>query len=104
MNDHADMLQAMEHVADQIDHPLAVIGMSASSLRYAPALDRNEFPRAHVALAQWHRRNGAGMIHLKLRQVREHVNHKRVRAREGRPVRECPRAPQPVSVGPSDPF
>lgn len=58
---------------------LTVTGMSASSLRYVPAPDRNVALRARiVALAHRHRRYGAGMIYLKLRQVGERVNHKRV--------------------------
>jgi transposase InsO family protein len=58
---------------------LAVVGMSASSLRYQPRPDRNEALRARiVALAQRHRRYGVGMIHLKLRQAGEMVNYKRV--------------------------
>ena len=58
---------------------LAVVGMSASSLRYPPAPDRNRALRARiVALAHRHRRYGAGMIYLKLRQAGEPVNHKRV--------------------------
>jgi putative transposase len=58
---------------------LAVVGMSASALRYAPAADRNTELRARiVALAHRHRRYGAGMIHLKLRQAGERVNAKRV--------------------------
>ena len=58
---------------------LAVIGMSASSLRYVPAPDRNGALRARIiALAHRHRRYGAGMIYLKLRQAGERVNHKRV--------------------------
>lgn len=58
---------------------LAVVGMSASALRYVPAPDRNTELRARiVALAHRHRRYGAGMIHLKLRQAGEHVNAKRV--------------------------
>lgn len=53
--------------------------MSASSLRYQPRPDRNGKLRARiVALAQRHRRYGAEMIYLKLRQVGELVNHKRV--------------------------
>jgi len=60
-------------------HALTVIGMSASSLRYVPAADRNVTLRAQiVALAHRHRRYGAGMIYLKLRQAGERVNHKRV--------------------------
>jgi putative transposase len=58
---------------------LAVVGMSASSLRYQPRPDRNEALRARiVALAQRHRRYGVGMIHLKLRLAGEIVNYKRV--------------------------
>ena len=58
---------------------LAVVQMSASSLRYTPAPDRNRALRARIAaLAHRHRRYGAGMIYLKLRQVGERVNHKRV--------------------------
>jgi putative transposase len=58
---------------------LAVMKMSASALRYMPAPDRNGALRSRiVALAHQHRRYGAGMIHLKLRQAGERVNHKRV--------------------------
>jgi transposase InsO family protein len=58
---------------------LQVIGMSASSLRYQPAPDRNgELREQIVRLAQRHRRYGAGMIYLKLRQAGHRVNHKRV--------------------------
>ena len=58
---------------------LAVVGMSASSLRYQPAPDRNlTLRRRIVALAHRHRRYGAGMIYLKLRQAGHRVNHKRV--------------------------
>jgi transposase InsO family protein len=58
---------------------LAVVGMSASSLRYVPAPDRNAALRDRiVALAHRHRRYGAGMIYLKLRQSGERANHKRV--------------------------
>src|SRR5918994_2386134 len=60
-------------------HAMTVIGMSASSLRYQPAADRNAALRERiVALAHRHRRYGAGMIYLKLRQAGERVNHKRV--------------------------
>jgi len=53
--------------------------MSASALRYQPAPDRSETLRERiVALAHRHRRYGAGMIYLKLRQAGEPVNHKRV--------------------------
>ena len=58
---------------------LKVIGMSASSLRYRPAPDRNvELRAAMIALAQRYRRYGAGMIYLKLRQQGRVVNHKRI--------------------------
>jgi transposase InsO family protein len=58
---------------------LAIIGMSASALRYAPAPDRNGALRARIiTLAHRHRRYGVGMIYLKLRQAGEIVNHKRV--------------------------
>ena len=58
---------------------LALVRMSASSLRYTPAPDTNAALRTRiVALAHRHRRDGAGMIYLKLRQAGEPVNHKRV--------------------------
>lgn len=58
---------------------LRVIGMSASAYRYRPAVDRNLVLKEKiVVLAQRHRRYGAGMIYLKLRQAGEIVNHKRV--------------------------
>jgi putative transposase len=60
-------------------HALRVIGMSASSLRYRPAPDRDvELRERIVALAQRHRRYGSEMIYLKLRQTGALVNHKRV--------------------------
>jgi len=58
---------------------LQVVGMSASALRYQPRADRNDVLRERIiALAQRHRRYGAGMIYLKLRQAGELVNHKRI--------------------------
>lgn len=58
---------------------LRIVQMSPSSLRYQPAPDRNQELRERiVALAQRHRRYGAGMIYLKLRQEELLVNHKRV--------------------------
>lgn len=58
---------------------LKVLMMSASALRYRPALDRNTGLREKIVqLAHRHRRYGAGMIYLKLRQAGEEVNHKRV--------------------------
>ncbi len=60
-------------------HALRVMDMSASSLRYRPAPDRNTALRETiVTLAHRHRRYGAGMIYLKLRQRGLAVNHKRV--------------------------
>lgn len=60
-------------------HALRVVAMSASSLRYQPAPDRNVALRQRIrTLAHRHRRYGAGMIYLKLRQQGEIVNHKRV--------------------------
>jgi len=58
---------------------LRVMRMSASALRYQPAPDRNGGLRQRIVdLAHRHRRYGAGMIYLKLRQAGERVNHKRV--------------------------
>ena len=58
---------------------LLVVGMSASAYRYEPAQDRNcALKEKIIALAQRHRRYGAGVIYLKLRQAGELVNHKRV--------------------------
>ena len=58
---------------------LTAVRMSASALRYTPAPDRNAALRDRiVALAHRHRRYGAGMIHLKLRQAGERANKKRV--------------------------
>jgi transposase InsO family protein len=58
---------------------LRLVRMSASALRYVPRLDRNAALRDRiVALAHRHRRYGAGMIYLKLRQEGRVVNHKRV--------------------------
>lgn len=58
---------------------LAVMRMSASSLRYQGAPDGNvELRERIVGLAHRHRRYGAGMIYLKLRQQGQAVNHKRV--------------------------
>jgi len=60
-------------------HALRVLKMSASSFRYQPAPDRNAAMRERIVrLAHRHRRYGAGMIYLKLRQAGHCVNHKRV--------------------------
>ena len=58
---------------------LTVVHMSAAALRYVPRPDRDaELRDRIVALAHRHRRYGAGMIYLKLRQEGRAVNHKRV--------------------------
>ena len=58
---------------------LTVVRMSASALRYVPRPDPDPGLRDRiVALAHRHRRYGAGMIYLKLRQEGRVVNHKRV--------------------------
>ena len=58
---------------------LTVVRMSAAALRYVPRLDPDPALRDRiVALAHRHRRYGAGMIYLKLRQEGRLVNHKRV--------------------------
>jgi len=58
---------------------LAVVGMSASALRYSPRPDRNVALRQRIIdLAHRHRRYGVGMIHLKLGQAGEKANYKRV--------------------------
>ena len=65
--------------SSRLPSSMAVIGMSASSLRCVPGPDRNGALRARiVAVAQRHRRYGAGMIYLKLRQAGERITHKRV--------------------------
>lgn len=77
-----------------------LLGMSASALRYEPRADRNtELRQKIVAIAQRHRRYGAAMIYLKLRQAGERVNHKRVDrlyAQEGLQVRRRQRKKIPV--------
>ncbi len=58
---------------------LTVVRMSGSALRYVPRPDPDPSLRDRiVALAHRHRRYGAGMIYLKLRQEGRRVNHKRV--------------------------
>lgn len=60
-------------------HALRVVAMSASALRYEPAPDRNVALREQIIrLAQRHKRYGAEMICLKLRQAGHHINQKRV--------------------------
>lgn len=80
---------------------LRLVGMSPSSLRYRPATDRNAALKEKIVmLAQRHRRYGAGMIYLKLRQAGRVVNHKRVDrlyAEAGLQVRRRKRKKIPVS-------
>ena len=60
-------------------HALAVVAMSVSSWRYVPAPDPNIAPRARiVALAHRHRRYGAGLIYLNVRQAGDCINHRRI--------------------------
>ena len=69
---------------------LRVIGMSASAYRYQPAPDRNSALREQiVALAHRHRRYGAGMIYMKLRQAGQPVNQKPVVRVSAAPQRHC---------------
>lgn len=59
--------------------PLTVAHMSTATLRYMARPDPDPALRERiVALAHRHRRYGAGMIYLKLRQEGRRVNHKRV--------------------------
>lgn len=80
---------------------LRFVGMSPSAFRYRPVMDRNTALKERIiTLAQRHRRYGAGMIYLKLRQAGEIVNHKRVDrlyAEAGLQVRRCKRKKIPAS-------
>jgi len=82
-------------------HALRIIGMSASAYRYQPVPDNNQALREQIlALAHRHRRYGAGMIYLKLRQAGLKVNHKRVYrlyAEAGLQVKRRKRKKVPVS-------
>jgi transposase InsO family protein len=82
-------------------HALRIIGMSASAYRYQPAPDRNVALRAQIiALAHRHRRYGAEMIYLKLRQDGSLANHKRVErlyTEAGLQVRRRKRKKVPIS-------
>lgn len=79
---------------------LGVVRMSASAFRYQPAPDRNQALRARiVVIAQRHRRYGAPMIYLKLRQEGLLVNHKRVDrlyAEEGLQIKRRKRKKVPI--------
>jgi transposase InsO family protein len=69
----------MQHRDLSERHGLRIMGMSASALRYRPQPERNATLRTQIVqLAQRHRRYGAEMIQLKLRQAGWKVNHKRV--------------------------
>ena len=80
---------------------LGIVRMSPSAYRYEPASDRNcVLKEKIIALAQRHRRSGAGMIYLKLRQAGEIVNHKRVErlyAQAGLQVKKRKRKKIPLS-------
>lgn len=80
---------------------LRIACMSPSAYRYQPAADRNgALKNKIIALAQRHRRYGAGMIYLKLRQAGEIVNHKRVDrlyAEAGLQVKKCKRKKIPIA-------
>ena len=63
----------------ELRRALAAVRMSASALRYVRRPDQDaELRDRIVALAHRHRRYGAGMIYLKLRQEGRLVNHKKV--------------------------
>ena len=96
--------ELVRHLADRglsERHALRIVGMSVSAYRYQPAPDRNSALREQiVALAHRHRRYGAGMIYLKLRQAGQPVNHKRVErlyTEAGLQVRKRWRKKVPVS-------
>lgn len=80
---------------------LGIVCMSASALRYERRPDRNAQLREEIVrIAQRHRRYGAEMIYLKLRQAGEVVNHKRVErlyGLEGLQVRRRRRKKIPVA-------
>lgn len=96
--------ELVRHLADcglSERHALRIVGMSASAYRYQPAPDQNQALRDQiVALAHRHRRYGAGMIYLKLRQAGQLVNHKRIDrlyAEAGLQVRRRRRKKVPVA-------
>jgi transposase InsO family protein len=80
---------------------LRVAGMSPSAFRYQPQPDRNATLKEKIiTLAQRHRRYGASMIYLKLRQEGMLVNHKRVDrlyAEAGLQIRRRKRKKVPVA-------
>jgi putative transposase len=79
---------------------LRIARISASALRYQPQPDRNVELRGEVIrLAHRHKRYGAAMIYLKLRQSGWCINHKRVErlyAQSGLQVRRRKRKKVPV--------
>lgn len=79
---------------------LRIARISASALRYQPQPDRNVELRGEVVrLAHRHKRYGAAMIYLKLRQSGWHINHKRVErlyAQSGLQVRRRKRKKVPA--------
>jgi len=95
-----DLVRWMQDKGLSERRALKVTRMSASALRYEPRPDRNAELRARiVGLAQRHRRYGAEMIYLKLRQAGEMVNRKRVErlyTLEGLQVRRRRRKKIPV--------
>lgn len=96
-----DLVRHMTEQGISERRALRVVGMSASAYRYRPVADRNlALKEKIVALAHRHRRYGAGMIYLKLRQAGEIVNHKRVDrlyAEAGLQVRRRKRKKIPMS-------
>ena len=81
-------------------HSLRIARISASAFRYQSRPDRNiELQREIVRLAHRHKRYGASMIGLKLRQSGWRVNHKRVErlyALSGLPVKRRKRKKVPT--------
>ena len=79
---------------------LRIARISASALRYHPQPDRNVELRGEVVrLAHRHKRYGAAMIYLKLRQSGWYINHKRVErlyAQSGLQVRRRKRKKVPA--------
>lgn len=74
-----EAVRMMQSLGSTERRALTVVRMSASALRYQSAPDQNIELRAQiVTIAQRHRRYGADMIYLKLRQAGQIVNHKRV--------------------------
>lgn len=96
-----DLVRHMTEQGISERRALRLVGMSASAYRYQPVADRNSALKEKiVALALRHRRYGAGMIYLKLRQAGEIVNHKRVDrlyAEAGLQVRRRKRKKIPVT-------